>query len=64
MVEAHPIMRAIAKRLVLGVAAAAEGNHGAARQSKGGTRRIDDFEIAFDPDRTIIEGNNFDRHVG
>ena len=52
------IVTAIAKRLIRGEPAAAQGNHGAARQSESGPGWIENLEISFDSQRAVILWGN------
>ena len=52
-------MRTVAKRLVLGMAASAEGYHCASGQAETGATRIYNLEFALDADRSIAEGHDF-----
>ena len=47
VVEAHPIVTSIAKRLVGALAATAQGDHGASGQSERGARRVLNLKISF-----------------
>jgi hypothetical protein len=57
-------MGAIAKRLVHGTPAAAETDRGAAAQAEGLALGIDQLEIAFDTQRSVIIYGDFcTRHL-
>ena len=55
-------MGAIAKWLILGVAAAAQADGGASGQAKRFAFRVVDFEIAFHSDRAVGVDGDFRRH--
>ena len=55
-------MRAVAKRLVGALPAAAEGNDGASGKAEGGSRGVEDLKFAFDPDGTVVQNSNFGWH--
>jgi hypothetical protein len=54
-------MRAVAERLVGRVAAAAEANGRSPGESKGLPLRIDNLEIAFHSDRSVVIDRYFRR---
>ena len=58
MRESACFVRAVAKRLVGGVSAAAEPDGGATGQSKGSSLGIADLKIAFYADRTVVIDRN------
>lgn len=59
IIKSYAIVTAIAKRLIGGLAAAAEGNDGAAGEAERGTRGVEDFELAFNADGTIGGDGDF-----
>ncbi len=61
--KSHSAMRAVAKRLVVAVPAAAERNHGAACQIEFIPVLIEDFEIAFEADAAIVIDRDLDGHL-
>jgi len=54
-------VRTIAKRFVFGLTAAAQADGGASGKPKSVTLGIDDFEVAFDSDRSVIVDDYFRR---
>ncbi len=52
-------MCAVAERLVIAQSAAAKTNGRASRQIECFSLSIDDCELAFDPNRTIVENCDF-----
>ena len=54
VVKANALVRTVAKWLISGMAAAAQPDRFASRETEGFAFLIDDFKIAFDADRTII----------
>jgi len=59
--KSEPIVAAIAEGLVGGMAAAAQRNHTASRQTKRVAGRVDDLKIAFDANRTVRLGSDLGR---
>ena len=60
--EAHAIVGAVAKRLIGGVAAAAERNHRPASQAERGSGRVDNLEFPLDADGAVILRTDFGWH--
>jgi len=52
-------MGAIAKRLVLRLAASAQADHGASAKSKLLTLRIENLEVPLNADRAVVVNGNF-----
>ena len=63
IVESHTIVRAITKRLVRRVPATAERDDSSPRQPERRPVRIQNLEIALNPDRAIARYGNFRGHV-
>jgi len=59
ILESRPRVRTIAKRLVLRLAAAAQADYSASRQTERLTRRIADFKIAFNTHGTVVINRYF-----
>src|ERR1700687_3490431 len=58
------LVRAIAERLVGGVAAAAKADDRTTRQAEGLSLRVENFEIAFDAYGSVVIDRNFRcRHI-
>src|SRR5690349_21244697 len=57
--ESHTIMAAVAERLVLGMAAAAELNGGSSGKPKGCAGRVADIEFALDLNWPVVETGDF-----
>ena len=57
--ESTGLVRAIAKRLVSRMPATAEPNGGAASQTEGLALRIEDLEVAFYPDGSVVIDRDF-----
>ena len=55
-------MRPVAERLVGRLTAAAEGNHGASSQAERGSGGIQDLEVAFNADGSVVQDYNFSWH--
>jgi hypothetical protein len=55
-------VRAITERLVGALSATTQGDHGTSGQAEGGASGIEDLELAFDPDRTVIQNSNLSGH--
>jgi hypothetical protein len=55
-------MGAIAERLDFRVAAAAQRNDGTACEAERLAGRIANFELPFNPQRTVVQGGDFGRH--
>jgi hypothetical protein len=55
------LVRAIAKRLVVGMAAAAQGDRGASSQAEGAAGGVDDLEVAFHANRAVGVDSDFCR---
>jgi hypothetical protein len=61
--ETGAAVGAIAKRLVLRMAATAQGNRRPARETERRTGGIADFKVSLNPDRTITVDSYFGRHA-
>jgi hypothetical protein len=46
---------AVAEGLIGGLTAAAEGDHRTSGKAEGGTGGVQNFEVAFDPNRSAVE---------
>src|ERR1035438_8104523 len=60
--KGHPIVGAIAERLIGGVAAAAERNHRPASQAERGSGRVYNLEFSLDADGAVILRTDFGWH--
>src|SRR5262249_7948063 len=60
--KAHPLVGAVAERLVLGVPAPAQRYDRTAGQPEGGARGIDNLEIALDADGSVRQGSDLNWH--
>ena len=56
--EVDALVSAVAKRRVCGLAAAAERDGGPATEAEGVSDLIDNLEIAFQPDGTVVEDSH------
>ena len=57
--EPNDLVRTVAEGLVGGVAATAKRDFRPAGESEGFSSGIDDLEVAFDPQRTVVRGSDF-----
>src|SRR5689334_17031315 len=57
--KADPPMRSVAKRFILRMAAAAQGNDRAARQSESCSGRIQNLKFALDAEGTVVLRKDF-----